>query len=354
MTQPTFRVGITRDFLTRDGSLLYGRAGLALDLYEAAAHVEHAFLPEDGPEVRPEWVADFDAVVSLGVRWTAASFAGVQRLAIIARWGVGYDMIDLDAATAAGVAITITPDAVRRPVAVAEVTLLLALTQRLVLKDTLVRRGEWAGKAAYPGLGLTGRTLGSLGIGNIGAELFRLMRPFDMRLIAHDPYADPARAAELDVTLVDLDTLLREADVLCVNCPLLPETRGLIDARALALMKPSAYLINTARGPIVDQAALTAALQRGQIAGAGLDVFDPEPLPAGHPLTTLDNVLLAPHALAWTDQLYRANAESDARAVLAVARGEEPAAIVNRAVVRMASWQAKLAAYRSRAASGGR
>jgi phosphoglycerate dehydrogenase-like enzyme len=334
MSHPVFRVGITRDFLTSDGRLLFGRAGLALDTLEAAGFVEYSFLPEDGPEVRPEWVANLDAVISLGVRWSAASFAVNQRLALIARWGVGYDMIDLDAATTAGVAVTISPDAVRRPVAVAEVTLLLALTQRVVLKDDLVRRGEWADKAAYPGLGLTGRTLGSLGVGNIGAELFRLMRPFDMRCLAHDPFADPERAAALGVTLVDFDTLLRESDVLCINCPLLPETRGIIDARALSLMRPTAYLINTARGPIVDQAALTAALQRG------------------HPLTTLDNVLLAPHALAWTDELYRANAESDARAILAVARGEEPAAIVNQAVLHSIAWRARLAAFR--AAFGGR
>jgi phosphoglycerate dehydrogenase-like enzyme len=173
------------------------------------------------------------------------------------------------------------------------------------------------------------------------------MWPFDMRFIAHDPYARPELAAELGVALVDYDTLLREADVLCVNCPLTPETRGMVDARALRLMKPTAYLVNTARGPIVDQAALTAALRERRIAGAGLDVFEQEPLAAGDPIMTLDNVLLAPHTLAWTDELHRGNAGSDARALLAAARGETPEAVVNREVLARPGWQAKLARYRT-------
>jgi phosphoglycerate dehydrogenase-like enzyme len=327
--------------LTESGEFLFSREGLALDLLEAAG-ITSTFLPSGAEEITPSLVADYDAVLSLAPRWTAASFAGLERLALIARYGVGYDMIDLAAATAAGVAVSITPDGVRRPVAVAEATLILALTQRLILKDRLTREGRWDGKAGVPGLGLIGRTLGSLGIGNIGAELFRLMRPFEMRTIAHDPYARPEVAAELGVTLVDFETLLRESDVLCVNCPLLPETRGIIDARALALMKPTAYLVNTARGPIVDQRALTEALTGGRLAGAGLDVFEQEPLPADDPLTRLDNVLLAPHALAWTDQLYRGNGESAARAILAVAHGEAPAAVVNRAVLDSPAWRAKL------------
>jgi phosphoglycerate dehydrogenase-like enzyme len=319
---------------------------MALDLLEAAG-IEYEFLPDDGGEIRARSIGGVDGVLALAPRWTAATFAGAERLAIVARYGVGYDNVDLAAATAAGVAVTITPDGVRRPVAVAAATLILALTQRVVLKDRLVREGRWEGKASAPGLGLVGRTLGSLGVGNIGAELFRLMRPFEMRHIAHDPYARPEVAAELDLTLVDFETLLRESDVLCVNCPLTPETRGIIDARALALMKPTAYLINTARGPIVDQPALAAALREGRIAGAGLDVFDREPLPADDPIATLDSVLLAPHALAWTDQLYRGNAASAVRSIIAVSRGEEPPNVVNRDALAQPAWLTKVAAYRA-------
>ena len=346
MAEEKFRVGITRDFLGPEGELLFGKAGTGLDLLETAGFVEYDFLPDHGPEIKPEWVRDFDGVISLRPRWTPASFAGLTRLAVVARYGVGYENVDTAAATAADVALVITPQGVRRPVAVAEVTLILALTQRLIEKDRVVRRGEWARGERLTGLGLTGRTLGSLGVGNIGAELFRLMAPFAMRHLAHDPYARPELAAELNVTLVDYDTLLRESDVLCVNCPLTSETRGLVDARALALMKPTAYLINTARGPIVDQAALVAALRAGQLAGAGLDVFEREPLPPDDPITQLDNVLLTPHTLAWTDELHRGNAGCDVRALLAVARGEVPEAVVNREVLARPGWQARLERYR--------
>ncbi len=141
------------------------------------------------------------------------------------------------------------------------------------------------------GLGLVGRTLGQLGIGNIGAEVFRLARPFEMKFIAHDPYADPKVAQELGVRLVGLEELFREADVLSVSCPLNDETHHIVNAERLALMKPTAYLINTSRGPVVDEKALTDVLQQGGIAGAGLDVFEQEPSPADNPLYRLDNVL---------------------------------------------------------------
>ena len=140
------------------------------------------------------------------------------------------------------------------------------------------------------GVGLVGRTLGSLGIGNIGAEVFRLAKPFDMSFIAHDPYADPKVAGELGIELVGLEELFREADLLSVSCPLDDETRHIVNAERLALMKPTAYLINTARGPIVDQKALTEALQEGRIAGAGLDVFEQEPIRPDDPILKLDNV----------------------------------------------------------------
>ena len=142
------------------------------------------------------------------------------------------------------------------------------------------------------GLGLVGRVLGSVGMGNIGAELFRLAKPFDMRFIAHDPYADAKVATELGVELVSLEDIFRQADIVSVNCPLTPQTRGLVNAERLALMKPTAYLINTARGPIIDQKALTATLRANRIAGAGLDVLEHEPSDLDDPILTLHNVIL--------------------------------------------------------------
>jgi phosphoglycerate dehydrogenase-like enzyme len=215
-------------------------------------------------------------------------------------------------------------------------------------KDRLTRSGPkgWAERHAQMGVGLVGRTLGSLGIGNIGAELFRLAKPFEMRFIAHDPYADPKVAASLGIRLVGLDELFREADVLSISCPLNDETYHIVNAKRLALMKPSAFLINTARGPVVDQQALTAALQKGRLAGAGLDVFEQEPNPAGDPLYALDNVLLTPHALCWTDQCFAGIGAADVKAVFDVMHGRVPTGIVNREVVDQPVWQDKLKRYR--------
>ena len=162
------------------------------------------------------------------------------------------------------------------------------------------------------------------------------------------PTPNPALADELGVTLTEMDHVFREADFVCINCPLSPETHHLVDRERLGLMKPSAFLVNTARGPIVDQTALTEVLRNGGIAGAGLDVFEQEPPDAEDPLLSLDNVILAPHALCWTDQLFSGSGAADVRAVLAVMAGEVPHGIVNRDVVDRAGWQARLADYGQR------
>jgi len=154
-------------------------------------------------------------------------------------------------------------------------------------------------------------------------------------------------ADALGVRLVDLETVFREADFLAVNCPLMPETTHLVNAERLGLMKPTAYLINTARGPIVDQKALTKVLQERRIAGAGLDVFDPEPPPADDPILKLDNVILAPHALCWTDQCFAGIGASDVKAVLDVMHGRDPVGIVNRAVLASTTWKKRLAEHRA-------
>jgi D-3-phosphoglycerate dehydrogenase len=198
------------------------------------------------------------------------------------------------------------------------------------------------------GVGLVGRTLGSLGIGNIGAETFRMAKPFDMNFIAHDPYADRKVAEELGIELVGLEDVFRRADILSVSCPLTPETRHLVNAERLALMKSTAYLINTARGPIVDQKALTKVLQEGRIAGAGLDVLEQEPPDPNDPILKLDNVILAPHALCWTDQCFAGNGAADVRAVLEVQRGREPRGVVNRPVLASDTWRRKLEDLRER------
>jgi len=166
-----------------------------------------------------------------------------------------------------------------------------------------------------------------------------------MHFIAHDPYVSPALANELGITLVDLDAVFRESDFVTLNCPLTAETKHLVDARRLSLMKSTAFLINCARGPVVDQRALTKALQERRIAGAGLDVFDPEPPHPDDPLLKLDNIIVTPHALCWTDQMFEGIGATDVKAVLDLSRGRVPAGIVNRAVLDNPIWQQRLKRY---------
>jgi phosphoglycerate dehydrogenase-like enzyme len=351
MTNERLRVGVTADFKVGIPGRLEPVLAERLDPLPFLQYEYFDFTGQDahGKLVAPADIAAYDAVLAFGVRFTAASFQGAGRLAVLSRWGVGYDMIDVPACTAAGVLLAITTDAVRRPVAEAIVTLIHALGMRLFEKDRLVRSGRWHERALSPSVGLRGKTLGSVGLGNIASEMFRLLEPFGLgRKLAFDPYPPPGRAAELGVELVDLATLFCQADFVTINCPLTEETRGLVNAKLINQMKPTAYLVNTARGPIINQDDLLAALQQGRIAGAGLDVFAVEPLPAGHPLTQLDNVLLAPHALAWNDELYHDISVAACENLLAVLRGEIPQHTVNRAVVDQPQFQAKLAALRER------
>src|SRR5271155_1864983 len=322
-----FRVALSGDFRKPDGSPVY--PDFDLEPLRQAANVEFAYLEPRNP-VEADQLADFDALILLTQRFTKDSINPNGRLAVVARFGVGYDTVDVEACTRAGVALVISPDGVRRPVAVSIVTFILALSGRLMAKDRLTREAAtgFAKRGDYMGLGLVGRTLGSIGIGNIGAELFRMIKPFDMKLIAHDPYADRKLATELGVELVGLEDLFRRADIVSVSCPLTPETHHLVNAERLALMKPTAYLINTARGPIVDQRALTKTLQERRIAGAGLDVLEQEPPDAADPILQLDNVILAPHALCWTDQCFAHMGAIDIKAVLEYRDGDAPSGTI--------------------------
>ncbi len=341
-----FRVGISADF-ERDGVPTFPTYDISA-LHDAAG-VEVTTLPAESP-LRPETIAGLDAVILLGEQLRASSLTDGCRLAHVARVGVGYDTVDVPACTAHDVVLTICPDGVRRPMAVAIVTLLLALAGNLMAKDRIARKGVpgWDERMGYHGTGLIGRTLGSVGIGNIGAEMFRMARPFEMRHIAHDPYAEPAVAAELGVDLVGLDDVFARSDFLTFNCPLTDETRGIGSAAGIAAMKPTAYLINTSRGPVVDRDALYDALAGGRIAGAGLDVFDPEPPLADDPLLTLDNVVLAPHSLGWTDQMFAEFGRLNAEAVLDVAAGRVPGNVVNGDVLDRPGFRARLAAFSGR------
>jgi phosphoglycerate dehydrogenase-like enzyme len=342
-----FRVALSGDFKKADGSPTF--PDFDVEPLRKAPDVEIAYIDATSP-LRADQLADFDALILLIPRFARESIHPNGRLSVVARFGVGYDNVDVPACTEAGIALCITPDGVRRPVAVSIMAFMLALTGKMFVKDRLTRGGPetFNQRAEHMGVGLVGRTLGSIGIGNIGAELFRLAKPFDMKFIAHDPFADKAVAAELGIELVGMEDVFRRADVLCVNCPLTPETKHLVNAERLALMKPTAYLINTARGPIVDQKALTKVLTERRIAGAGLDVLETEPPDPNDPILKLENVILAPHALCWTDQCFAGNGAADVKAVLDIQHGRAPRGVVNRAVLDQPRFKARLDAYRSR------
>lgn len=340
-----FLVGVTPDFAAnakgrfeRELNETLPPAGIAWEMMPALA----------GNIATPEALDRYDAVFALATKIDADSLRGVSRVALIARWGVGYDNIDTAALTAHDVALAITPNAVRRPVAEAILAYIMALTTNLPMQDRLVREGKWRGDLPKLGRNIRGRVLGSLGCGNIARELFRMVQSLGFsRLIACDPYADPEDIAALGVELVSMETLFRESDYLCVNTLLNAETRGLVNEPLLRSMKPTAYLINTARGPIVDQGALTRALGEGWIAGAGLDVFEKEPLPMDDPIRLAPNTVFSPHGLPWTEEVTRDNGLEACGNIAAIARGQVPRTIVNKDVLTRPGFQAKLTRYRS-------
>lgn len=345
-----YHIGLTRDFLNPDGKLTYKDIGLRL--LEAQPGVQYKFFDKHEPTVTAAQAGEFDAIISLAPKYTRESFAAVSRLTAIFRFGVGYDMVDLKACTDADVACFITAGAVNYSVAEATITWMLALSHRVFSKDRLLREGRWTERVNYMGSELRGKTLGVVGLGGIGGTLVQLLRVFGMtRPLAFDPFLKPERARELGVDLAPLDRVMSESDFVSVNCPLTDKTRNLIGREQLALMKPSAYLINTARGGIVNEAALLEALLSRRIAGAATDVFEKEPAGQDHPFTKLDNIILAPHSIAWTNEMFTEIGTMACRQALAFAAGEMPAGLVNHDVAEKPSFQKKRDQIRRRFAN---
>jgi D-3-phosphoglycerate dehydrogenase len=328
-----FRVAFSPDFpRTESGELRFDFGFQTLD---GISDLELSVLPgEPAPELLAGQLAGVDALLLWGARLTDEALAGADCLRLVARVGVGYDNVDVDACTRKGIAVTITPDGVRRPMAVSTLLLVLALAHRLRRKDQIARSGQWSENWDNLGMGLTGRTLGLVGAGNIGREVFRLVKPLDMRHIAFDPYVKADVADAEGFELVDLETLMTSSDFVCILCPLSDSTRHLINAERLALMKPTAYLVSVARGPIVDETALITALRERRIAGAGLDVFEQEPADPENPLLAMDNVIVTPHSLAHTDECLRLMGESACKNVIALREGRPLSDVINPAVGR--------------------
>jgi phosphoglycerate dehydrogenase-like enzyme len=267
--------------------------------------------------------------------YTPRVLAANKSLRVIARAGVGYDAVDLPAATACGVAVAITPGANHDAVAEHTWAMLLGAAKRMALLDRTTRAGQWV---RTPTLAMRGCTLGIIGLGRIGKSVALRAPPFQMKVLAFEPFPDRTFVAQNNIELAPLERVLRESDYVTLHLPLSNSTQYLMNANTIALMKPSAWLINTARGGLICEADLLRALQQKQVAGAALDVFELEP-PGDSPLFALDNVLLTPH-IAGIDEVSRIElGVHAARAIVALSRGEWPAEqIVNTDVKSTFRW----------------
>ena len=321
-----YRVAVTRAFAEPDGSTIFGDIGLDR-LTEAG--IEWQTLAAPSSRIDAHELEGFDSVLVLGAeRFDADSIPAGGRLKHVGRFGAGYDAVDVEACAAAGITVTNTPEAVRRPMADTALTLLFAVAHNLLIKDDLVRTGRWDERADWRGLGLRDRTVGIVGLGGIGLETARLLRALGLTVAAYNRTPKPEEAAELGIALLPLDELLAVSDYVVVTVAATPGTAGLIGERELQLMKPTAYLINIARGSVVDEPALIEALRARRIAGAALDVFEQEPLPQDSPLIELPNVVLAPHSLCWTDDFTASVSASLREAVIDMSQGREPRHVV--------------------------
>jgi phosphoglycerate dehydrogenase-like enzyme len=354
----SFQVALTGDFLTESGVSAYGDIGLGI--LESVPYVRHHFLTDLAPksndaaywdrlyslEITPEHIAGVNGLIVLRPWVKRSAFArGAENLVVIGRSGAGYDKIDLNACTEHDVAVFNVPGVLDHSTASTALMFMLALSKRLMEQDRVTRRGRWDLQPSVMGSELRGRVLGIVGLGQSGRELVRLVTPFDMRVVAFSPHAEPAQAEALNVRLASLEEVLREADFLSLHARLTPEKQHMIGAPQLSLMKPGAYLINVARGELVDQAALVCALRERRIAGAALDVFTTEPLPKDDPLIELDKVILTPHWSASSTDIWLATGRATASGMLQAARGELPDHVVNPEVLAKPGFRAKLARF---------
>ena len=294
-------------------------------------------------EVLLEKAKEVDALASLLTdKIDCNLLQNAPRLRIVAQYAVGYDNIDVECATRLGIYVTNTPGVLTEAVADLTWGLILATARRIVEADHFVRSGEWwkTRTGWHPlmmlGMEIYGKTLGIIGMGRIGRAVARRAKGFNMKILYYDIRRLPKELEEeLGAKFVDLETLLKESDVVSIHVPLTKETYHMIGEKELKLMKKTAILVNTARGAVIDTNALVKALEEGWIAGAGLDVFEQEPLPPDHPLTKFKNVVLVPHIGSATYETRTRMAELVAENLIAFAKGEVPPTLVNKEVVKV-------------------
>ncbi|MCE9629096.1 MAG: dehydrogenase [Planctomycetia bacterium] len=323
-----FRVALTGDFYHADGRPQYDDFGLGV--FAEHPHVEVTRFERHASEITADQLRGAQGVVVMSPRVTRASLQHADGLLAVGRFGVGYDGVDVAACTAANVLAMIAAGAVNHSMAEATVAWMLALTHHVTAKDRLVREGRWHDRPAFMGCELRDRTLGIVGFGGIGRTLVPMLAGFQMREpVVFDPFVGPEAVAAGGGRAVSLHELLETADFVSINCPLTDATRGLVGPAQLARMKPTAYLLNLARGGIVDEEALLAAVRERRIAGAALDCFAVEPAEDVKRFEGLDTLLLAPHAIGWTNELFRDIGRTACQGMLDLSLGRRPQGVLN-------------------------
>ncbi|MBI1282578.1 MAG: C-terminal binding protein [Anaerolineaceae bacterium] len=305
-------------------------SGLDIELVRLNAKTPQELLPH---------VADADGII---VQWTNISrevIESLQKCKVISRYGIGVDMIDLAAAGEHGIPVCNTPDYCIDEVSTHTLSFLLMLNRNILAQNQYVHAGKWGSPIPTAPSRLSTQTLGIIGMGNIGRVVVQKAKAFGLKVLVFDPYLSAEKAAEGDAEKVELNDLLQRADYVTIHCPLTEETRHLISTEQLKQMKPTAYLINMARGPIVDQKALYQALVDKSIAGAALDVLEQEPPAADDPLVKLDNVIITAHLSSWSAESFVQLRRDVVQNVVTVLQGHNPRSIVNRKFLVSANGQ---------------
>jgi len=302
-------------------------SGLDIELVRLQARTPEELFPA---------VADADGLLVQWVKITPQVMQGLTKCKVISRYGIGVDMVDIPAATRHGIMVCNVPDFCIEEVSTHTIAFMLMLNRHIMIHHAHVKSGQWGGAPGGAPGRLSCQTLGIVGVGAIGREVARKAAAMGLKVLGYDPYVNPELAKPLGVQLIGLEELLRRSDYVTLNCPLTEETHHLIGETQLKLMKPTAYLINMARGPVVDQPALCQALSDGTISGAALDVLEQEPPAPDDPLLKLDNVIFTPHSSSWTAEAGVQLRRDTARNVVDVLQGKLPRSIVNRQELQLA------------------
>jgi len=298
-----FKVGISGDLLNADNKPSFGEA--PLEILKKRNDIEIYWMDRSISEISPELASVYDGILLNLPKASAYSVSMDNcKLKIISRFGVGYDSVDIEAMKTKNIVVTNTPNAVRRPVAVAALTMLLAMAGKLLIKDNLVRTGRWNDRTNHMGIGLSNKTLGIIGAGSIGTETIKLSKPFFNKILAFDPFLSKGQIEQKGAHKVELIELAKNCDFVVILCNLDQTTKGMINSNFFLNMKKTAFILNLSRGAVINENDLEQALENNIIGGAGLDVTTMEPLSMTSRLLAHKNVIITPHALCWTDECF--------------------------------------------------